>query len=86
MLFRHVRFWKSAPPEPVVHLVEDAFLATPQVVELYDFSWCGLEVVCQDASVRVFTLPDVLDKRASKCSMIGKIPPNGVILSDLICI
>ena len=31
----HERLWQPCPSEPVVHVVEDSFLAAPEVVELH---------------------------------------------------
>ena len=36
----HERLRQPCPPESVVHVVEDAFLATSEVVELHNLSVC----------------------------------------------
>ena len=47
----HERLWQPGPSESVIHIVEDAFLAAPEVVELHDFPCGGRIVVGQDAAV-----------------------------------
>ncbi len=55
----HERLWQPGSSESVIHIVEDAFLAAPEVVELNDFPRGGHIVVGQDAAVCVFSLPQV---------------------------
>ena len=59
-VFGHERLWQPCPSEPVVHVVEDSFLAAPEVVEFHYFPRCGCIVVSQYAAVGVFALPQVL--------------------------
>ena len=41
----HERLWQPGPSESVIHIVEDAFLAAPEVVELHDFPRGGRIVI-----------------------------------------
>ncbi len=90
-ILRHERLWQMAPSEAVVHLIEYAFLATTQVVELHNFPCRGNIVVGKDASVSVFPLPDVevsigsplaLDDKAV-CLPLPLFDQNGVQFEDL---
>ena len=56
----HERLWQPCPSEAVVHVVEDPFLAAPEVVELHYFTRCRGVVVGQYAAVGVLSLPQVL--------------------------
>ena len=56
----HERLRQPDPSESVVHIVEDSFLAAPEVVEFYDFPRSGHIVVGQDAAVCVFPFLQVL--------------------------
>ena len=33
------------PSKPVVHVIEDSFLPTAQVIELYDIPYVGFEII-----------------------------------------
>ena len=33
------------PSKPVVHVIEDSFLPTAQVIELYDIPYIGFEII-----------------------------------------
>ena len=58
-VLRHERLRQPCPSESVIHVIEYAFLAAPEVVELHDFPRGGRIVVGQYAAVRVFSLPQV---------------------------
>ena len=90
-ILRHEGPWQMAPSEAVVHLIEYAFLATTQVVEVHDFPCRGNTVVGKDASVSVFHLPEVefsidsplvLDDKTVYLSL-PLFDQNGVQLEDL---
>ena len=55
----HEGFWQSVPTESIIHVIEDSFLASTQVVELYDVTYTGLVVIGEDTSICVFSLPNV---------------------------
>src|SRR5574344_1157904 len=55
----HERFWQSIPAKVIVHVIEDAFLATTKIVEFHDVSCTRLVIVSQYTSVGIFAFPNV---------------------------
>ena len=53
----HERFWQSIPAKAIVHVIEDAFLATTKIVEFHDVSCTRLVIVSQYTSVGIFAFP-----------------------------
>ena len=45
------------PSKPVVHVIEDSFLPTAQVIELYDIPYIGFEIIGKDRPVGRFSFP-----------------------------
>ena len=43
------------PSKPVVHVIEDSFLPTAQVIELYDIPYVGFEIIGKDTPVGIFS-------------------------------
>ena len=55
----HEGFGQSVPPETIVHIIEDTFLSSTNVIELDNFS-CGRFIfVSQDTTVCVFSFPKI---------------------------
>ena len=55
----HERFWQSIPAKAIVHVIEDAFLATTKIVEFHDIFCTRLVIVGQYISVGIFSVPNV---------------------------
>ena len=52
-------FWQSIPAKAIVHVIEDAFLATTKIVEFHNVSCTRLVIVSQYTSVGIFAFPNV---------------------------
>ena len=66
------RFWQSIPAKAIVHVIEDAFLATTKIVEFHDVSCTRLVIVSQYTSVGIFAFPDVKVSIYSPLSLYDK--------------
>jgi len=58
-VFCHEGFWQSVPSESARHVIEDTLLSSAKVIEFDNLSHGRPVVVCHDAAVGVFTLPQV---------------------------
>ena len=58
-VFSHAGFWKPVPAESVIHVIEDAFLPSTEVIEFDNLFLGRLVVICKDAAVGVFSFPQV---------------------------
>ena len=54
-IFSQEGFGQTLPSESVVHFVKDSFLSSTQVVEFYDISDIGFEIIGENAPVGIFT-------------------------------
>ena len=52
-IFCHEWLWQMFPSKPVVHVIEDSFLPTAQVIELYDIPYVGFEIIGKDLKFRI---------------------------------
>ena len=68
----HERFWQSIPAKAIVHVIEDAFLATTKIVEFHDVSCTRLVIVSQYTSVGIFAFPNVKVSLYSPLSLYDK--------------
>ena len=68
----HERFWKSIPTKAIVHVIEDAFLATTKIVEFHDVSCTRLVIVSQYTSVGIFAFSNVKVSIYSPLSLYDK--------------
>ena len=68
----HERFWQSIPAKVIVHVIEDAFLATTKIVEFHDVSCTRLVIVSQYTSVGIFAFPNVKVSIYSPLSLYDK--------------
>ena len=66
------RFWQSIPAKAIVHVIEDAFLATTKIVEFHDVSCTRLVIVSQYTSVGIFAFPNVKVSLYSPLSLYDK--------------
>lgn len=58
-VLRHKRLGKPIPSETIVHVIEDSLLPSPEVVVPDNLLRGGVVVVCEDAAVCVFPLPEL---------------------------
>ena len=68
----HERFWQSIPAKAIVHVIEDAFLATTKIVEFHDVSCTRLVIVSQYTSVGIFAFPNFKVSLYSPLSLYDK--------------
>ncbi len=68
----HERFWQSIPAKAIVHVIEDAFLATTKIVEFHDVSCTRLVIVSQYTSVGIFAFPNIKVSLYSPLSLYDK--------------